>query len=190
LPGDCPSGGRRPGPAEARRLHGAFGAVQPSSTGSAPDREDVAVATHVLAREAREERRVDRAPWAPSRLPAGRGGGAAGVVRRDPAPDRPLARTARGGGLTGASDGMDEVEGEAMRRRCISDIDRRTARLWRLTRPKCRYQAGSFGRPRAPGVRNTTDKVLILWVGLHGQRRHLGNVGLIESAGGAIACML
>src|SRR5688572_7170452 len=41
-------------------------------------------------------RHPDRAPRPLCRLPAGRGGGAARPVRRDLAPDRPLARTARG----------------------------------------------------------------------------------------------
>src|SRR3954452_23837775 len=64
-----------------------------------------------LAREAREDRRPDRAPRAVPRVPAGRGGGAAGAVRRDPAPDRPPARTARGGGLTGVDMERPEPRG-------------------------------------------------------------------------------
>ena len=44
----------------------------------------------------------------------GRGGGAASALRRDPAPNRPLARAARGGGLTGASDEAGGAEGRTM----------------------------------------------------------------------------
>ena len=65
-----------------------------------------------LAREAGEDRRPDRAPRPLRRLPAGRGGGAARAVRRDPAPDRPPARTARCGGLTGADHGGGRSRGE------------------------------------------------------------------------------
>ena len=43
------------------------------------------------AREAGQDRRPDRPPRPLRRLPARRGGGAAGAVRRDPAPDRPAA---------------------------------------------------------------------------------------------------
>ena len=50
-------------------------------------------------------------------LPARRGGGAASAVRRDPAPDRALARTAHGSGLTGADHGGASVEGRTMRRK-------------------------------------------------------------------------
>jgi hypothetical protein len=39
-------------------------------------------------REAGQDRRQDRASWALRRLPAGRGGSAPRLVRRDPAPDR------------------------------------------------------------------------------------------------------
>jgi len=46
------------------------------------------------------------------RVPAGRGGGAAVAFRRNPTPDRSLARTARGGGPTGASDEARGAEGE------------------------------------------------------------------------------
>src|SRR4051794_38435403 len=67
---------------------------------------------HDLAREACEDRRPDRAPRAVRGLPARGSGGAADAVRRDPAPDRAPARTARGGGLTGADHGTAEAEGE------------------------------------------------------------------------------
>ena len=70
-----------------------------------------AVVPHDLAREAGEDRRQDRAARAVRGLPARRGGGAAGALRRDPAPDRPLARTAHGSGLTGADHGAASVEG-------------------------------------------------------------------------------
>ena len=71
-----------------------------------------AVVAHDLAREARQDRRPDHAPRPLPGLPARRGGGAARPVRRDPAPDRPLARTARCGGLTGANRGWPEPRGE------------------------------------------------------------------------------
>ena len=48
-----------------------------------------ALVAHDAAREAGQDRRQDRAPRPLRRLPAGRGGGAASAVRRDPAPDRP-----------------------------------------------------------------------------------------------------
>src|SRR5215212_5061684 len=67
-------------------------------------------------REAGEDRRPDRAPRALCHLPAGRGGGAAGAVRRDPAPDRALARAARCGGLTRADLGAARAEGTIVRR--------------------------------------------------------------------------
>ena len=70
-----------------------------------------------LAREAGQDRRPDRAPRAVRGFPARRGGGAAGAVRRDPAQDRPFARTAHGNGLTGADHGAASVEGRTMRRR-------------------------------------------------------------------------
>ena len=47
-----------------------------------------ALVAHDAAREAGQDRRPDRAPRPLLRLPTGRGGGAAGAVRRDPAPDR------------------------------------------------------------------------------------------------------
>ena len=46
--------------------------------------------THA-AREAGQDRRPDCAPRPLRGVPAGRGGGAARAVRRDPAPDRPAA---------------------------------------------------------------------------------------------------
>ena len=58
------------------------------------------------------DRRPDRAPRPLHGLPAGRGGGAAGAVSHDLASDRPLARTARGGGLTGANHGSGRSRGE------------------------------------------------------------------------------
>ena len=72
-----------------------------------------AVVADDLAREAGQDRRPDRAPRPLRRLPARRGGRAASAVRRDPAPDRPLARTAHGGGLTGADHGAARAEGGA-----------------------------------------------------------------------------
>ena len=69
-----------------------------------------------IAPQARQDRRPDRAARTIHRLPAGRGGGAAVVLRRDPAPDRPLARTARCGGQTGANHGAAGCEGRTMRR--------------------------------------------------------------------------
>ena len=57
-----------------------------------------------------------------TRLPAGRGAAvAAGTLRQDPSPDRPLARTARCGGLTGANHGTAAAEWRAVRRRLASD---------------------------------------------------------------------
>jgi DDE family transposase len=52
------------------------------------------------------------APQPLRRVPAGRGGGAASLVRRDLAPDRALARITHGGGLTGADHGAAGAEGE------------------------------------------------------------------------------
>ena len=86
---------------------------------------------HDLAREAGEDRRPDRAPRPLRGLPARRGGGAASAVRRDPAPDRPLARTAHGGGLTGADHGAASVEGRTMRRRSVEPAGSRRADLRR-----------------------------------------------------------
>ena len=90
-----------------------------------------AVVADDLAREAGQDRRPDRAPRPLRRLPAGRGGRAAGAVRRDPAPDRPPARTARGGGLTGADHGAAGVEGRTMRRRSVEPAGSRRADLRR-----------------------------------------------------------
>ena len=74
-------------------------ALRPGNVHSAEGWRDVLepVIARSVAREAREDRRPDRAPRPLCGVPAGRGGGAARPVRRDPAPDRPLARTARGG---------------------------------------------------------------------------------------------
>src|SRR3982751_3934835 len=55
---------------------------------------------------------IDRPPRTVRGLPAGRGGSAARRIRRDPAPDRPLARAARCGGLTGADHGSGQCRGE------------------------------------------------------------------------------
>ena len=109
-----------------------------------PRRGRAVVADHA-AREAGEDRRPDRAPRPLRRVPAGRGGGAAGAVRRDPAPDRPLARTARCGGLTGADHGAAGAEGRTMRR----------------DRPAAPEQPGSAcgpgsGGSSAPGIRRQT----------------------------------
>ena len=104
-----------------------------------------AVVADDAAREAGQDRRPDRAPRPLRRVPAGRGGGAAGAVRRDPAPDRPLARTARGGGLTGADHGAAGAEGRTMRR------DRPAA----PEQPGSARGPGSSGSP-APGIRPQT----------------------------------
>ena len=53
------------------------------------------------------------------------------LVRRDPAPDRPLARTAHGSGLTGADHGAASVEGRTMRRRSVEPAGSRRADLRR-----------------------------------------------------------
>jgi hypothetical protein len=58
-----------------------------------------------------QDRRPDRAPRALRGFPAGRGGGPRAPVRRDLAPDRPLAGTACGDSLTGADHGATSVEG-------------------------------------------------------------------------------
>jgi Transposase DDE domain group 1 len=54
-------------------------------------------------------------------LSAGRGGGAAGAVRRDPASHRPAARPARGG-LAGANYGASSAEGRTMRQRSAKPV--------------------------------------------------------------------
>src|SRR3954447_2660045 len=58
-----------------------------------------AVVADDLAPEAGQDRRPDRAVWPPRCLSTRRSGGVAGAVRRDPAPDRPIARTAKSSGL-------------------------------------------------------------------------------------------
>ena len=72
------------------------------------------VADHA-AREAGQDRRPDRSPRPVRRLSAGRSRCAAGAVRRDPAPDRSAARTARADNMT-VGDQMAEDEGRAMRK--------------------------------------------------------------------------
>ena len=99
-----------PGAVRARLQPGQLPA-QPGAAG----RGGAVVAEHA-AREAGQDRRPDRAPRPLPRIPAGRGGGAASIVRRHPAPDRPPARTARCIGLTGANHGAARAEGRAMRR--------------------------------------------------------------------------
>ena len=69
-----------------------------------------------LAREAGQDRRPDRAPRALRGLPARRGRRAKVAVCRDPASDRPAARIARAGDMTGGNQMMAAVEGRAMRR--------------------------------------------------------------------------
>ena len=115
-----------------------------------------------LAREAGQDRRPDRAPRPLRRVPAGRGGGAAGALRHDPAPDRPIARTA-GGSVTGASDGAGGTkargepcaeDGSAARERAA---DRPPAAL-----PAPEPLSGGELRPtEGTGVRNLVDKVPI-----------------------------
>jgi hypothetical protein len=59
-----------------------------------------ALVAHDAAREAGQDRRPDRTPRPLRRLPAGRGGGATGAVRRLPAPDRrPAAKAAAAPGI-------------------------------------------------------------------------------------------
>ena len=96
-----PSGGRR----RQERKSFALSPDHPPVTGHCRTKVRVGVAHP--AREACEDRRLDRAPRPLPRVPAGRGGGAPRAVRHDPAPDRPLARAARCHGLTGA---MGQVE--------------------------------------------------------------------------------
>ncbi len=133
-------------------------------------------------REAREDRRPDRAPRPLPRVPAGRGGGAARPVRRDPAPDRPLARTARCGGLTRADRGAAGAEGRTVRR------DRPKGPKQPGSGPGPRF-SGSF-RPRPAGghARELTGNGSRSRVS-GADRAHLGNVGvhLLEGKRGSRA---
>jgi hypothetical protein len=70
---------------------------------------------------------------------------AAGAVRRDPAPDRPIARTAHGDGLKEADHGTAGAEGRTMRRRWI-----------RGTLVARRPGSGGSRRPRAASRRGAS----------------------------------
>jgi hypothetical protein len=80
-----------------------------------------AVVADDLAREAGQGRRAARAPRPLRDLSAGPGGGAESAVRRDPKPDRPAARPARGG-LAGANYGASSAEGRTMRQRSARPV--------------------------------------------------------------------
>ena len=70
-----------------------------------PARGGRALVADDAAREAGQDRRPDRAPRPLRGVPAGRGGGAASAVRRDPAPDRwPAATAAAAPGMRIGSD--------------------------------------------------------------------------------------
>ena len=127
------------------------------------------VADHA-AREAGQDRRPDRATRAVRGLPARRGGDAASALRRDPAPDRPLARTAHGSGLTGADHGAASVEGRTMRRRSVEPAGSRRADLRRGLASPTPTLAAALAAPRLTHnpSRTTVDPE---------NRGYLGDVG-------------
>ncbi len=104
-----------------------------------------AMDAHDPAREADQDRRQHRAPRPLRRVPAGRGGRAAGAVRHDPAPDRPAAGAARAGDLKRRSGAAAEAKGRAMRRRMASGTGAAQIRPWSRVR-----------RPPPPGIRSRT----------------------------------
>ena len=95
--------------------------ISPTSCGPWPwQRRSSPLVAHHPAREAGQDRRQDRAPRPLRRVPAGRGRGAARLVRRDPAPDRaPAAKTAAAPGVSIESNERRQPEG-----RGVSTIDR------------------------------------------------------------------
>jgi hypothetical protein len=98
-----------------------------------------AVDGHDLAREAGQDWCTHRAPRPLHGLPAGRGGGTVRLVRRDLAPDRPLAGTARcGGPIQIKHELVAGAEGRTMRRR--------SARGTRAARSGC--GPGFIGSPQ------------------------------------------
>jgi N-acyl-L-homoserine lactone synthetase len=88
---------------------------------------------------------------------------AVGTRRQDPSPDRPLARTAPCGGLTGANHGTAAAEWRATRRRLASDTRPTLNPASSASMaPKSRSRAKSFHRSKALSVRYLTAKPSIL----------------------------
>ena len=77
---------------------------------------------------------LGRPAWPLRRLPAGRGRRAAGPLCRDPASDRPAARTACAGDMMGGKQMMDAVEGRAMRRSPAEPAATGCRRPWKRLR--------------------------------------------------------
>ena len=107
------------------------------------------------AREAGQDRRPHRAPRSLRRLPAGRGGGAAGAVRRDPAPDRP-AQAKAAPDMSEASKVSSNPTGE-VRRRSHKYVPNQARSGLALPRERCDDPSVAFtglrGLPDAPNRR-------------------------------------
>ena len=107
-----------------------------------------ALSTHDAAREAGQDGRQDRAPWALRRLPTGRAGGAPSTVCRDPASDRSApTRTAPGMSWVAAMR-------DPRQRRCVHDQRRpaQTRPKRQSQSPKDRFGARSALLPMRPGL--------------------------------------
>src|SRR4051794_35291061 len=116
------------GPAAAVRAR-----LQPGELPAQPraaERGGAMLAEHA-AREAGQDRRPDPGPPAGPRVPAGRGGGAARPLFRDPRADRSAARASNAGDVAGVSGMAAEAGRRTMRRRPASGVEPARMRPYR-----------------------------------------------------------
>ena len=125
------------------------------------------VADHA-AREAGQDRRQDRAPRPLRRVPAGRGGGAASAVRRDPAPDRP-AQAKAPPDMSEASKVSSNPTGEVRPRSHKCAPNQARSRL-ALPRERCGAPSAAFTGLRA--LPNPPNRRILAM-----EPSHLGDLG-------------